>query len=133
HAPAPSGPTYPAPTYAAYPQQQPANTGTDGFAIAALVSGVLGTGIVALILGIVGLRRTSGGVRAGKGMSWAGIILGVVGILGWTAAIVGLVMFINDVDNGTFWGPGDSGSVIFDTEATYGDDPYLDSLWDQCA
>jgi hypothetical protein len=64
--------------------------GTDGVSIAALVTGIVGTGPIALVLGIVGLNRVKKSGRSGKGMAIAGIVLGAVGTL---ALIGGVTMF----------------------------------------
>jgi hypothetical protein len=53
---------------------------TDGFAIAALVFGVIGGVLLAIIFGFVARSRImkSGGLKTGKGMATAGIALGFV-------------------------------------------------------
>jgi hypothetical protein len=61
---------------------------SNGAAIGSLICGILGcvpflTGLVAIILGIVGLRKTRDPAVGGKGMSIAGLILGIVSILAW--------------------------------------------------
>jgi len=76
------------------PQAPPARPiGGGGMATAALVLGILALlsswtviggvllGLLAVIFGIVGLRRANGGVALGRGRAIAGIILGVLGIL----------------------------------------------------
>lgn len=55
-----------------------------GMAVAALVTGVLGIGLLALIFGIVGYREVERGHRSGKGMAVTGIVLGVVECAFWT-------------------------------------------------
>jgi hypothetical protein len=67
---------------------------TNGFAIAALVLGILWLGglgaVFALVFGLVALKqiKRSGGTQSGDGLALAGAILGGVGILGaialWT-------------------------------------------------
>lgn len=123
-------PQYPAPGYGAYqapppPQMTPPY---DGISIAALVSGLLGTGPVAAILGGIGLSRTARNVRSGRWMAWTGLILGVLSTIAWIALIVFFVWLIDTTE--TYSGEPEVG--IFDTSATYGDDPYLDGLWDAC-
>lgn len=56
-----------------------------GLAIAALVTGILGFSIIPLILGAVELGRIKKGLSspAGKGMSIAGLILGILALIGW--------------------------------------------------
>lgn len=65
---------------------------TDGVSIAALVTGILGTGPLALILGIVGINRTKDGQRNGRGMAIAGLILGILTTIGWAIAVVLIVV-----------------------------------------
>jgi hypothetical protein len=76
----------------------PARRATNGFAIAALVLGILWLGglgaVCALVFGLVALKqiKRSGGTQSGHGMALAGAILGGVGILGaialWTTVAV---------------------------------------------
>lgn len=83
---------YPEPFYA--PGWAPPRPATDRVAVAALVAGVLGTGPVALALGLVGLRRTRPGApvpRRGRGLAVAGVVLGALGTLAWGALIAVLV------------------------------------------
>jgi hypothetical protein len=53
-----------------------ARGGTDGFAIAALVLGLLGSSVLALIFGLVALSRIKKSGKAGRGMAVAGVALG---------------------------------------------------------
>jgi hypothetical protein len=76
---------YPDPYYA--PGWTSPRPRTDGVSIAALVTGVVGLGPVALALGLAGLRRTRAGVRGGRGLAVAGVVLGGVGTLVWLALI----------------------------------------------
>jgi len=78
----------------------PAPQRTNGAAIASLVCGILGcipwlTGLAAVILGIVGLRKTKDPQVGGKGMAIAGLILGGISIVAWTLyfAVVGVAIF----------------------------------------
>lgn len=57
----------------------PATTRTDGFAIAALILGILG--ILGLVLGIIALRRIQRTGARGRGMAIAGIALSCFWIL----------------------------------------------------
>ena len=60
---------------------------TDGVSVASLVLSLLCcTSLIGLILGFVGLRRTKGGQRKGRGFAIAGIVLGLLGVI---AGIVG--------------------------------------------
>lgn len=76
-----------------YPQQpqQPAAAPTDGMAIAALVTGILGLGIVPLILGIVSLKRIKQTQAGGRGLAIAGIVLGALELIFW---IIMLIIFV---------------------------------------
>lgn len=67
-----------------------APVGTDGVSIAALVTGIIGTGPVALVLGIVGLNRVKKSGRSGQGLAIAGIVLGGLG----TLALIGFLALV---------------------------------------
>jgi hypothetical protein len=76
---------HPGSQYAPQPQRR-----TNGAAIASLVFGILGcipfiTGLLAVVLGIVGVRKASSPQVGGKGLAIAGIILGVLSIGIWSA------------------------------------------------
>lgn len=78
---APAQPYGQAPAYNAQPYaQQPygAPQQTSGLAIAALVTGLLGTGLIAIILGHLALRDVKNNNKSGRGMALAGTILGYV-------------------------------------------------------
>lgn len=84
-------------SYGAMPPQAPVATrppvGGGGMATAALVLGILALitsitvfggvllGLLAIIFGVIGLRRANRGLALGRGRAIAGIILGVLGIL----------------------------------------------------
>jgi uncharacterized protein DUF4190 len=76
-------PGYPPAYYVAQPVP---TTGTNGFAIASLVLGILWLwwvgSVLALVFGYVGKNQIerSGGAQGGRGMAIAGIVLGWVGI-----------------------------------------------------
>jgi hypothetical protein len=60
---------------------------SNGLAIAALVCGIVGIfiaeiilGPLAIIFGAIGLHRANRGAR-GRGMAWAGLILGVIDVV----------------------------------------------------
>lgn len=75
---------------------------TDGVSIASLVLGLLCCAPVGLVLGFVGLKRTKGGQRKGRGLAITGIVLGLLGLLVWVflgiAAIAGVAWFASVVD-----------------------------------
>lgn len=126
--PSPGWPT-PYSPYSPYPPSAP---GTDGVSIAALVTGVLFLGLVPLVLGIVGLRRVRRSGRPGTGFAVSGIVLGVVSTVGWLVGLAVLgVAFDVLREEGVFE---DLGAELSRATATqYGDDPYLDGLYDGCA
>lgn len=125
----------PAPQYGApspyYGAPAPASTSTDGVSIAALITGILGLTLIPVVLGIVGLRRTSGGIRKGRGMAIAGLILGIVSTIAWTIAAFFIVALVQNEDFQEGFQSEFEGETLF-SEETYGDIPELDPLWDQC-
>ncbi len=70
---------------------------TDGVSIASLVLSLLCCAPVGLILGFVGIKRTKGGQRKGRGLAITGIVLGLLGLLAWVgmgiAALAGVAWF----------------------------------------
>jgi len=74
---------------------QPAKT--DGVSIASLVLSLICCAPVGLILGFVGIKRTKGGQRKGRGLAITGVVLGLIGLLAWVgigiAAIAGVAWF----------------------------------------
>jgi hypothetical protein len=70
---------------------------TDGVSIASLVLSLLCCAPVGLILGFVGIKRTKGGQRKGRGLAITGIVLGLLGVLAWVgmgvAAVAGVAWF----------------------------------------
>ena len=103
-APAPVPTTFPAataPPTPASPQPWAAPAATsrppqNGMGTAALVLGIIGLliggcilGPLAIIFGAVGISKANQGVATNKGSAVSGLILGIVGFLGW-----GLVVLI---------------------------------------
>jgi hypothetical protein len=74
-------------------------------AIASLVLGILwlcGVGsLLAIIFGGVALGVTSGGRKGGRGFAVAGLVLGIIGLLGTVAASIIVARTADDVVNGT--------------------------------
>jgi hypothetical protein len=76
------------------PPPPPVVRTTSGFAIAALVLGILTLGgigsILAIVFGIIALKQIGrpGSGKTGKGMAIAGVVLGVVGLVALTVLIV---------------------------------------------
>jgi hypothetical protein len=81
---------YPQEAYYA-PGWQPPRPRVEPVAVAALVTGVLGLGPVALVLGVVALVRLRRSDRRGRGLAVAGTVLGVLGTLAWAAVVTVLV------------------------------------------
>jgi hypothetical protein len=118
----PSQPQYQQPNQPQYPQQPPAYgqqpgyggypagggdqpdgqypppQGTNGLAIGALVSSLIGLcscglgAIVGIILGVMALNQIKERGGEGKGMAQAGIWIGVAAIVGWTLYILFFVV-----------------------------------------
>jgi hypothetical protein len=90
-------PSYPGgPGYGA-PGGQPPKT--DGMSVAALVSGLLCCAPVSLVLGFIGLGRTKGGQRKGRGMAIAGIVLGLLGLVAWVGIAIAGVAGVSFLDS----------------------------------
>ncbi len=89
--PGPDGWTVPGPDGAAPWPRQPAVPITSGLAIAALGSAILWIGglgsLVAVVLAVVALSqiRSSSGQKTGTGLARAGLVIGVVGLVGAVA------------------------------------------------
>ncbi|WP_402462920.1 DUF4190 domain-containing protein [Isoptericola aurantiacus] len=79
------------------PYGLPQDPGTDGVSIAALVTGILTLGPVALGLGIAGVVRTRRSGRRGTGFAVTGIVLGTLSTLCW-AGLIGLIAFAVNSD-----------------------------------
>ncbi len=121
----PSGtgsPPAPAPVRSAPVLPAPAAPGTDGISAAALVTGILSLGVVPLVLGIVGLVRVSRTRQRGTGFAIAGIVLGVVSAIGWTAVGTFLAFSVLS-DDGRAEAPVAAAEEVGDPE---GDWVYLD-------
>lgn len=80
---------------AGHPAAPPsAPRGTDGVAIAALVASLLALGPVAIVLGVVALRRTRRSGTPGRGLAVAGVVIGSLGtvvllvlVIAWLALL----------------------------------------------
>lgn len=83
-------PPSPYPSYPSYPPiPSPERRETSGMAVASLVFGILGcvpfvTGLLAVIFGILGIRRTRDPRFRGTGLAIAGLILGLLSLGGWS-------------------------------------------------
>jgi len=100
---------------------------TDGFAVASLVTGVLGLGAVPLALGIVALQRVRRSGAAGHGMAVAGVALGAVGLLaGLVLAVafaVGAVAGVTEIlrSSSSAGAPADASSRVLIEDLAAGD------------
>jgi len=110
--PPPGAPTQEWPPSYGYQPPQPAKA--DGFAIAALVLGILGGSLLALIFGVVSLSRikSSGGLKTGRGMAIAGIVLGVVWLIG--GGILAAILMLNLAGRDSTATAADAGRVSTD-------------------
>jgi hypothetical protein len=79
-------PAYGAPAGYTAPPAQPSN----GLSIAALILGILPTGIIGLVVGIIAIVKAKTG--AGKAMAWIGTILSVL----WIAGSIALFASVGD-------------------------------------
>jgi len=81
--PPPAGFGYGAPSYSAPPRQ-----GTNGFAIAALIFGIIGGALLGFIFGFIALSQTKRTGQTGRGMAIAGIVLSAL----WTIGVLLLII-----------------------------------------
>ncbi|MBO3733189.1 DUF4190 domain-containing protein [Glycomyces niveus] len=92
---APPSPYPPGPYY------YPPKPGTNGFAVAALVVGIVGLclcfGFLGIIFGNVARRQIEETGQAGAGMATAGIVLGWIAV-GWIALRIILVLSVGTTD-----------------------------------
>lgn len=81
----------------AYMQPVAAPPGTNGLALGALVTGLMGLGPVPIGLGVGALMTLRRSGEGGRGLAIAGIVLGAVGILFWGAlALLGVLVEEDD-------------------------------------
>ena len=73
---------------------------TNPQAVTALVTGLLGLGVIPLVFGIIGLQKSKRIFGVGKGMSIAGIALGGFGIFSGIVAVIGLIIALNSIPTG---------------------------------
>ncbi len=92
--PPPAGVGYGAPSYSPPPSQ-----GTNGFAIAALIFGIIGGALLGFIFGFIALSQTKRTGQNGRGMAIAGIVLSAL----WTVGL--LLLIILAVASSTPSGP----------------------------
>ena len=92
--PPPAGVGYGAPSYSPPPSQ-----GTNGFAIVALIFGIIGGALLGFIFGFIALSQTKRTGQNGRGMAIAGIVLSAL----WTIGV--LLLIILAVASSTPSGP----------------------------
>ena len=70
--------------------------GPSGLSIGALVTGILGMGIIPIVLGAVDLVRINNGMagKGGKGLDIAGIVLGALSVIAGIIITVALIIII---------------------------------------
>ncbi|NCT91027.1 DUF4190 domain-containing protein [Cellulomonas sp. APG4] len=93
---------------------QPAPSKTNGLGIAALIVGILSLlicyipfvgfvsvlgGIIAVVLGILGMRKAKDGQTGGRGMSLAGLITGAIALLVAVVINVFVIIGLNSLDS----------------------------------
>ena len=113
-------PQAPQPPYTQAPQQYGQNAGypeyspysypvqhslPKGMSIWSLVLGIISllfvpflTGTVAVILGGIAIGRCNRGEASGKGMAVAGLVMGIIGIVGWVILLVAVGSQMTDFD-----------------------------------
>jgi Septum formation len=91
--PYPTRPPYYPPPQAPYAAP---TAGTNWWAVASLIFGVLGGVLISVVCGIVGLNRAKKG-QGGRGMAIAGLVLSGL----WVVGIVALVAFLLIFDKGS--------------------------------
>jgi Domain of unknown function (DUF4190)/Septum formation len=86
------GPGYPG--YPGAPQGYPAGPkpGTNGFAIASLIFGIISGWVLALIFGFIALSQTKKTGQNGRGLAIAGLVLGGLWIIAYAGIIVAVVL-----------------------------------------
>ncbi|MBO9522202.1 MAG: DUF4190 domain-containing protein [Nocardioidaceae bacterium] len=100
----------PPPPYGAPPAYQPPRkTGTNGFAIASLVFGIIGGCLLGLIFGIVALNQIKKNGQQGRGMAIAGIVLSVLWFL--VIVVLGVVGAMDSAERDEKGTITDSGQV----------------------
>jgi uncharacterized membrane protein YvbJ len=74
-------------------------TRTSGFAIAALVLGILGVSVLAIIFGAIGINQTGKDPNLkGRGMAVAGLVLGILWLIGVVFWIIAAIVW-----SASFW------------------------------
>lgn len=133
-----SVPPYGTPAYGTPPtgygvpyQQAPGAGGTNGFAIASLIFGILGGILFSVIFGIVALSQIKKRNQTGRGMAIAGLVISGVWLAG-ICTVVGLAIAFDDTPSTGSTTTGDDTSVhslqIGDCLNQLEDDEEIESL-----
>ncbi len=86
--------------------QQPAYAqavGTNGLAIASLICGILGTSLVAVILGHIALSQIKKTGQEGRGMAIAGLVLGYLALVVSVIAVIFLLVATSQLGSSTYY------------------------------
>jgi hypothetical protein len=120
-----------APPYAAYVPTIAAPAGFDGFAIAALVLGILGGSILALIFSVVALSRIKKRKTRGKGLAIAGLVLGILGIIFWVLFIIGVAVSVNHTSKVSYNDGWNAAKEYYESNYSIGNctNAYYDVSW----
>lgn len=95
--------------YAYDPYGQAPPPGTNGKAIASLVTSLAGLllcgvpSIVGMILGVIAMRETKQTGQEGHGLALAGVILGAVAVAGWLLYVVVIIFAIALTSSPTYY------------------------------
>lgn len=131
---------YPVDPYAGYPPNPPPSGPRNGFGLAALICGFLGVvsgvvyflfplagvlGLVAVVLGPVGLGRVRRAEADNYGVALVGTVLGVIACV---LSVVGLVVTVNKVTDGI----GKVGSYVECVAEVDADDPQRQARINAC-
>jgi len=99
-------PPPPAPISSQYPstgyQEVPASRGTNGLAIASLVLSLIWLGglgsLLAVIFGVIAKRQIKSTGQSGSGLATAGLVIGIIGIVGSVVLYSSVVLIAHKVD-----------------------------------
>jgi hypothetical protein len=69
---------------------QPQASGSNGFAVASMIFGLLGGGLLAIIFGHIALSQLKRNPQGGRGMAVTGLVLGYLGLAVYIIVIIAL-------------------------------------------
>lgn len=105
----PSAPYGAAPGMYGAPQHPQRHPGTNGFAIAGFVLGLIGGCVLGLIFSIIGLKQTKSRPQDGRGLAIAGLILSILWMLAAAAIIAAAIA--SNADRGEDGAINEKGSI----------------------